>query len=450
MNESQLIKVIREDKCMKLKSLLAFFHCAIICSLSACDWLDIDLKKTTSSALIVDNSEPSGQSYEEGLANVLEKANQLAFVKYHALSQIPSHKANYSPGGPYRGVPYSSVRSVGTYVGFNVSFYTFLSASHNPRSRLYTEDLRLPPYHSDNCATYYGTVCSAAVLYAWGIRFPLHADQIINHPSVSRIKGQIADSLMVGDILHKSGHVIMITDIKREDGAISNISILESMTKTSIETYSINKFNERWKKDGFTAYRYANIKDSKKAKEDIWLTSNWVDNLNFNKSLCPDRGDKAAYDINEEIVLNILEEGYDSLEIYKQSELIACIETTEPDIVFKAEEAGIYTARLVGKTSCSDFVNFEVLDYNIEYDNVGEEISVHFTSKYSNPSVVFLCSYQGGFLSIHILSQNEIKQGHVIMPALDKSSYYLRMVMEGEYGSIYTEPIEIRSTLTSD
>ena len=67
---------------------------------------------------------------------------------------------------------YSSVKEINTYVGRNVSFYTFMTAVNNPKSKIYTEDLSAPPYHGTHSATYYGITCSQAVNYALGIKGP--------------------------------------------------------------------------------------------------------------------------------------------------------------------------------------------------------------------------------------------------------------------------------------
>src|SRR3569623_222683 len=68
---------------------------------------------------------------------------------------MPSRRGGYfDKGKQYTGAPYSSVRSVGRYIGFDISVRTFLAAVENTRSVLYAENLRgtVP-----NSAPYYGT-----------------------------------------------------------------------------------------------------------------------------------------------------------------------------------------------------------------------------------------------------------------------------------------------------
>ncbi len=83
---------------------------------------------------------------------------------------LPNRNGGYfKKGKEYVGVPYSSVRSEGRYIGFDIALRTFLAAVENPRSVLYTENLtgKVP-----NAAAFYGSVCSAYTSYALGCGFP--------------------------------------------------------------------------------------------------------------------------------------------------------------------------------------------------------------------------------------------------------------------------------------
>src|SRR6187551_2082105 len=72
---------------------------------------------------------------------------QRAVERAHALSQLrwtpvadtmPSRRGGYfQKEQKYTGAQYSSVRSVGRYIGFDISVPTFLAAVENPHSVLY-------------------------------------------------------------------------------------------------------------------------------------------------------------------------------------------------------------------------------------------------------------------------------------------------------------------------
>src|SRR5690349_14342584 len=90
----------------------------------------------------------------------VERARALSQLQWTPVADtMPSRRGGYfEKGKQYTGAPYSSVRSVGRYIGFDISVPTFLAAVENPHSVLYTENLtgKVP-----NAALYYGTVCSA-------------------------------------------------------------------------------------------------------------------------------------------------------------------------------------------------------------------------------------------------------------------------------------------------
>jgi len=89
--------------------------------------------------------------------------------KWEAIQPIPRTKSTEDAEvGKYIGIPYSSAKQVSGFVPTNVSFRTFLSASKNRYSLLYTENIANESsksaygfnYVGDNCGSYYGTVCS--------------------------------------------------------------------------------------------------------------------------------------------------------------------------------------------------------------------------------------------------------------------------------------------------
>src|SRR5688572_33041159 len=104
----------------------------------------------------------SKESWQERAA---DQARILSQVRWTPVADgMPNRQGGFfEKGREYTGVPYSSVRSVGRYIGFDISLRTFLAAVENPGSVLYTENLRgkVP-----NAAAFYGTVCSAFTSYA--------------------------------------------------------------------------------------------------------------------------------------------------------------------------------------------------------------------------------------------------------------------------------------------
>ncbi len=72
-------------------------------------------------------------------------------------------KGEFKPGTRYTGVPYSNGGWDGRMIGFDINLRTYQAAVENPRSVIYTTDLR---GQRNNSAGFYGTVCSGFTSYA--------------------------------------------------------------------------------------------------------------------------------------------------------------------------------------------------------------------------------------------------------------------------------------------
>lgn len=186
---------------------------------------------------------------------VIERANVMLNVEWSPIRKMPKNSGYYETNVNWRGCPYSSVKKIETYLGYDVSLYTFLSALNNPYSRLYTEDLRKPEYFSTNASTYYGVVCSSFASYALGLPYPLSTAEIPNHKDFMDI-GQNIDDLQSCDLVRYPGHVVLVVNIKRDStNSISNILIAESTASgTSQRRYSRKSFIERFSKYDWSIY----------------------------------------------------------------------------------------------------------------------------------------------------------------------------------------------------
>lgn len=153
--------------------------------------------------------QPSITHYVES-NEVLARAYFMASMEWTPLRPVPKRGGGYyPPDTTVIGAPYSSVKEINTYLFQDVSYHTFMTAVHNPRSVLYTDNISQAPYHGTNCATYYGAVCSSSVMWTLGIEIPYYANQIINLPDMTMLDYQVVDSLKVCDVIWKTGHVQM-------------------------------------------------------------------------------------------------------------------------------------------------------------------------------------------------------------------------------------------------
>ena len=104
-------------------------------------------------------------------AKSVEYARIMSRVKWTPVAGgMPNRRGGYfEEGTEYTGVPYSSVKTVGRCIGFDIYLKTFLAAVENPHSVLYTENLS---GNVSNAATYYGKVCSTFTSYALQCSLP--------------------------------------------------------------------------------------------------------------------------------------------------------------------------------------------------------------------------------------------------------------------------------------
>ena len=105
-----------------------------------------------------------------GVENGLKRAKRLVTARFTPIRRFPiviptsyadgssvMQEAYAGPWYPHTGMPYSSVRWVEKYIGYNVSFETFYTALSNPDSVVYTKPITGT---GQNVHNHYGVVCS--------------------------------------------------------------------------------------------------------------------------------------------------------------------------------------------------------------------------------------------------------------------------------------------------
>ena len=121
--------------------------------------------------------------------NALKRIAQLTEIRWQPVlpDVMPSRKGYFS-GEPQTGVPYSSARGIGRWIGYDISLETFMTAVRNPASVLYTENLRESPYNVPNGATYYGLTCSSFAQYAFRDDFSWGTKRVHADPDMANMK----------------------------------------------------------------------------------------------------------------------------------------------------------------------------------------------------------------------------------------------------------------------
>lgn len=410
--------------------LILYFFCFV-----SCDIL------TYNSIADIESVYDSKVKYEYVNSNeVLNRAYQMAMMEWVPLKPVPTNNKLYFEGNKkVIGVPYSSVKEINTYLFQDVSYHTFISSVKNPNSVLYTENISCPPYHGLNCATYYGSVCSSSILWAFGIDIPYYANQIIKLSCVDKIDQNI-DSLKVCDIMWCPGHVQMVYNIEYKVDKICQISTFESSGHVAhISTYSREDFIKLWETTGYIGYRYKYIEYSNNR-----FVPSPFNNITINNDMCPSKGDRAVYRTEDIISINIFSSNYKDIILYKDGVELSRSSLKGNMYQFVDLSPGLYSVRICNNNFYSDPVHFEVIDTFVDcrFYARKRELEIKFLSS-SNPKYVILCTMVGDSIYFPI-SEEERKQGCIIVPQCIDDELYCKVVYGGRYGNITNIPLRIK------
>ena len=225
----------------------------------------------------------------EGVKNAIARARQLCEIEWSAKREcianddgswgylIParSGRAHMRPA-VYNGVPYSSSRVLDKMVGLDISPSTFLSATENPASIVYTRDISDetdPAYNPRISNVYfaYGVVCSSLASYAMDLPMHYSTREWDAIPELYEVAKETIDDIELADTMvtfnkavgHTGGHVAVITDIARdEDGRVQRVEITEGWEPTQRARWDSRKaFEARMLRNGgsYLVFRHRNI-----------------------------------------------------------------------------------------------------------------------------------------------------------------------------------------------
>ena len=392
-----------------------------------------------------------------GAQNAVKKAHQMTDLEFVPSDTLYANKRkSYYPNVKYQGLVYSSVFETNTFVGIDVSFHTFMTAMHNPKSVLYTEHLNQPPYlgRCIGIGAYYGTVCSGFVSYALGFNVFQTTYDIPVADFMALVEDQSAKGIQLADVLWQKGHVALITGIRRDKstGEIVRIEISEAWRtgcRRRVERGE-KAFNKMLSDGKWKIYRYNDLEKNGYSPMTEFVAVEGEKRIPFqyNDAICPNKGDKSCYIIGENVVLN-LEEGYKKLEIYKDSKLYKQLNVGhELDIVLTDLPYGDYKARVTKNDKKSDFACWKVLDVQVDANAEADKVSFH--SENATPVYLEFCQKTGTpMMAWHVLTEEEISNGFVKISELSladrlkkkESEIYVKVHFECEYGRVINKPV---------
>jgi hypothetical protein len=398
---------------------------------------------------------PASETWQDLAAS---HARLLSQVKWSPVAEtLPSRKGGFFEKGKiYTGVPYSSVRSEGRYIGFDIALRTFLAAVENPHSVLYTENFT---GKVSNAAAYYGSVCSAYTSYALGCGVPEVSRRY--GPGISQgivlVEPQSAQGAQVGDVIYtphatetSGSHVEMVTGITRDlSGRVTSVLVEESRPPTTATTdRSAANFDAHLATRNKQLFRITD--------RDLWRGDNRAEPLRFpdfaldatpptiNRSLLLDLGDWVPYQKGRPVKFHVMDRdqlGVKTLIIQRAHTTVEEIPLRGSGVIERTfTDCGDYTAHVIHRDgSASPPCEFAVCDLHLRLPSdsvsLGREWQVEFGSENMDVIAVYLFN-TGDSYGRHPLfvTEQQRKAGALSIPAdLLKKPGTLQVWLIGEH-----------------
>lgn len=392
----------------------------------------------------------------------VEYARIMSRVKWTPVAGgMPKRGGQFTAGKEYTGVPYSSVKHVGRYIGFDIFLKTFLAAVENPKSVLYTENLH---GKVKNAECYYGKVCSSYTSYAlqcgiWYVS-KLHGPQF--REGVTILELQSAQAAQPGDIIYtppasKNGgsHVEIVTNVVRNaDGKVTHVRVEESRPQTTSNTLrSAKDFDGHLSSRNRELYRITDLDAWRGGnKAEAFLFPNYEDDSatpQINRVLLLDYGDWVPYQKGQSVKINLMDrddQGIQVLVIKRGDRVIEEIKHPGKGVVERSfDTCGDYTAHCVmNDGSLSQPCEFAIceIDFSLPAAKVarGTSWEIEFTSDNMNAIILYFKNSADGYDEHYVfITEEDRKAGKVPIPAsvirnADKMQVWL--VGENRYGRL--------------
>ncbi|NLL83066.1 MAG: hypothetical protein GX230_02335 [Lentisphaerae bacterium] len=334
---------------------------------------------------------------------VVDRAHIMSLQKWRPLTNTmplrAKTKTEFKANATYTGIPYSNGGRDGRLIGFDINLRTFLAATENPQSHLYTKDLR---GQRSNSAAFYGMACNVFVSYSLQLAFPTTSSFQVPPFSdgIERLKAPSAQKAAAGNILWYKGHIEVVTGTKRDaDGNVTQITVQDSWPPTTrIKKYTPDQLEAYLKQCGAALY---NITDYA-----AWRGHNCAENFLFpnyeldslkpliNRTLLLDLGDWVAYYKGSSVSFNIMDrdnKGVKELVIKRADDIVEKVAVTEKGIITKTfDTTGDYTAHCVmADDTISQSCEFSLCEITCSLPRnavtEGDSWDIHFTADNITP-----------------------------------------------------------------
>ncbi len=413
----------------------------------------------------------------DGYDNVRKRIDDIAHLAWVPLADVRSPRTStgtnyqnyyYTEGKTYLSVPYSENDEYSKYVGQHVSLYTFLTAIHNRRSVMYTEDISVSHPHSNYgytyhglndkfCAAFYGTVCSGFTGYIAGFDnvcvSGAYADgNLQKQLGSANYKRVYPDDVQPLDFIWYSGHISIVSDVIADTTGECKYILWAEHTKpgTYITPYTPERFALRIEKTSARMYRW-NGWNKATLSSTPWMNFP-IDNITYNDDISTMYGDKPAVATSDIFYLNLNRgSGMTLLEVYNEKDNSAPLRTVDVSNrkVYKSDSfggdwvafdartlelpAGKYKARLVGSGSASDWVRWELIDINMNISKSGSNVVVYYDCIGGTPYLARSERTDGIGAGVHSLTAAENAAGQASFSASSQATC-VKLFVRGDYG----------------
>ena len=397
------------------------------------------------------------QPASQGVVNVLKRARQFANVRWMPVEEMPmTVSSDYSnipektvPGHwhknyPRKGLPYSSARYEEKYIGTNVLLETFMTALKNPKSVLYTRDWT---GKGPRMSSWYGIVCSGFASYCLDLPEFRNTSRWRDYGDMEVITLESAQQVRLGDSLLNSYHVVVITDIVRnEEGKVIRVTVSESVLPlVVVNEFSAEEFEHFWIPNGYMNCRYRNIDQVTytpspfvKVEGDPELPP-----YEYNTAFMSDGGEKADYKLGESVEFNVFGEGWQELVVCGQDGRTAAeMEVGDPGIyVFRPARKGYYTAvlRKEGEESAPVHFHVNALRAKTEVFPGGVAASFEAEEGESLTEIMVTAENDPGKRFHGVFTEEDRRAGRVAVTGIPAGTYLVKGYASNPYG-MYSSP----------
>lgn len=379
---------------------------------------------------------------------VKRRLQQMALISWKPKGgKIPSCYGVYSSGTSYSGVPYSLAIKTDTYVGTQISIYSFLTAVDNPMSVLYTENLSKPPYNGFDCAPYYGSTCSNSVMYALGIDTPFYTYMIPSLSGINKPQAQSPTDVEPYDILLKSGHVVLVYEVSRgADGQLHKVRIFETTRYQCRDTwfrdFAADEFKAWWEKEKYVRYQYKYLNEVTYTPSLLVPVEGESGITNYRPlDVCTSLGDGVSYLRGEDVKITPLIRGYKTIVVFKDEKFYSEVPIRYPTTVLPNLPCGDYKVRLSDAEGyySSHYTHFEVIDAQVA-GTKGVTIRITFASEHASPRYVCVCDADHNPYGYYRFTDSDRNQGFFEMPCVQgERTTHFKVFFKGKYNTISTE-----------